>query len=192
MSQFRISHISHFLHYRTLIHYLISSFLHLLFPSLDMKKPNDLFICFISAWREWFHSHFQLALIKINDVQTLIINCVPYLLSCTTSLLSKGQILYMLFLCIMKMACWIHIKKQVPGASDFHSAQEIQGQTRLPEKFIFICMFYMYFICMFLCIIIYYNMNIEYYELKFIQILPSKLSFSQQLQWNTDYNFLKT
>lgn len=62
-----------------------------LFLSLDMGSCDVLFISYISA-----DSLLQLALIKVNDVQTLIINCAAYLLFSTGSFLSKGKILYML------------------------------------------------------------------------------------------------
>lgn len=54
-----------------------------------MGGRDVLFISFIGA-----DSLLQLALIKVNDVQTVIINCAAYLLFSTGSLLSKGKILH--------------------------------------------------------------------------------------------------
>lgn len=72
-------------------------------------------------------SHLQLALIKINDVQTLIINCVAYLLPCTTSLLSKGQILYVLVVSVIENALL-----------DLHCIEELKfqwaGVILIPHK----------------------------------------------------------
>lgn len=58
---------------------------------MDTEGCDVLFISFIGA-----DSLLQLALIKVNDVQTLIINCAAYLLFSPGSLVSKGKILYVL------------------------------------------------------------------------------------------------
>lgn len=52
----------------------------------DTGGPDVVFISYFSC-----SSLLQLALIKINDVQTLIINCEAYLLFCSGSWLSKGK-----------------------------------------------------------------------------------------------------
>lgn len=66
-----------------------------------MGGRDVLFISFIGA-----DPLLQLALIKVNDVQTLIINCAAYLLFSTGSLLSKGKILHVLVGVSKKMDCF--------------------------------------------------------------------------------------
>lgn len=72
------------------------------FPlTVDVEGSDVLFISFIGAG-----SVLQLALIKVNDVQTLIINCAAYLLFRTGSLVSKGKILYVRVGVPLKMDCF--------------------------------------------------------------------------------------
>lgn len=70
----------------------------------------------------------QLALIKINDVQTVIINRVAYLLSCTACLLSKGQIMYVLVVCVYNKNALLNL--HWTEKLEFHEAGRFGSSTK--------------------------------------------------------------
>lgn len=86
-----------------------------MFSFLDMASPNNLFICFISV-----SPLLQLPLIKINDVQTLIINCVDYLLPALPAYSAKSKCC-VCWLCVYhknalsNLNCIKKLKFQEPG-----------------------------------------------------------------------------